>query len=78
MARALAHQITRWKGNIRLNGQDISRLRSGSLARVMAYAGPEPVLFPSTIRDNVVYSLRRRPPELPGAAPAQGGGAATP
>ena len=67
VARALAHQITQWKGNIRLNGQDISRLRSGALARVMAYAGPEPVLFPSTIRDNVVYSLRRRPPELPGA-----------
>ena len=66
VARALAHQITRWRGTIRLNGQDVSRLRSGSLARVMAYAGPEPVLFPSTIRDNVVYSLRRRPPELPG------------
>ena len=66
VARALAHQITRWKGSICLNGQDISRLRTDSLARVMAYAGPEPVLFPSTIRDNVVYSLRRNPPELPG------------
>ncbi|MBV8428455.1 MAG: ABC transporter ATP-binding protein/permease [Hyphomicrobiales bacterium] len=66
VARAIAHQITRWKGTICLNGQNISRLRSGSLARVLAYAGPEPVLFPSTIRDNVVYSLRRKPPELPG------------
>ena len=66
VARALAHQITRWRGSIRLNGQDISRLRSISLATVMAYAGPEPVLFPSTIRDNVVYSLRRTPPQLSG------------
>jgi putative ABC transport system ATP-binding protein len=62
VARALAHQISRWKGNIRLNGQDISHLRSGALARVMAYAGPEPVLMPTSIRDNVVYSLRRNPP----------------
>jgi putative ABC transport system ATP-binding protein len=64
VARALAHQISRWKGTIRLNGQDISHLASGSLARVMAYAGPEPVLLPSSIRENVVYSLRRKPPEV--------------
>jgi putative ABC transport system ATP-binding protein len=66
VARALAHQISQWKGTISLNGQDISRLRSGALARVMAYAGSEPVLFPSSIRDNVVYSLRRTPPKLAG------------
>ncbi|MFI5014626.1 MAG: ATP-binding cassette domain-containing protein [Hyphomicrobiales bacterium] len=66
VARALAHQITQWKGEIRLNGQDISHLRSGALARVMAYAGPEPVLLPSSIRDNVVYSLRRVPPAVDG------------
>jgi putative ABC transport system ATP-binding protein len=69
VARALAHQLSRWKGNIRLNGQDISHLRSGALAHVMAYAGPDPVLLPSSIRDNVVYSLRRNPP-APGDAPA--------
>jgi len=68
VARALAHQLSRWKGNIRLNGQDISQLRSGALARVMAYAGPEPVLMPASIRDNVLYSLRRNPP-LPDAEP---------
>jgi putative ABC transport system ATP-binding protein len=64
VVRALAHQISRWRGSIKLNGQDISRLRTGQLARVMAYAGPEPVLLPSSIRDNVAYSLRRRPPVI--------------
>ncbi|SED34716.1 putative ABC transport system ATP-binding protein [Rhizobiales bacterium GAS188] len=65
VARAIAHQITQWKGSIRLNGQDIAHLRSGALARVMAYSGAEPVLFPGSIRENVVYSLRRKPPALP-------------
>jgi putative ABC transport system ATP-binding protein len=69
VARALARQISRWKGTIRLDGQDISQLTSSSLARVMAYAGPEPVLLPSSIRDNVVYSLRRSPPNV-SATPA--------
>jgi putative ABC transport system ATP-binding protein len=66
VARAIAHQLSHWKGSIKLNGQDISHLRSGALSRVMAYAGPEPVLLPSSIRENVVYSLRRNPPVLDG------------
>jgi len=71
VARAIAHQITQWKGSIRLNGQDIAHLRSSALARVMAYSGADPVLFPASIRDNVVYSLRRRPPPLPAQPPSK-------
>jgi putative ABC transport system ATP-binding protein len=65
VARAVAHQIAQWKGTIRLNGQDISHLRSGALAKVMAYAGAEPILMPASIRANVDYSLRRNPPPVP-------------
>ncbi|WP_430911619.1 ABC transporter transmembrane domain-containing protein [Methylobacterium sp. sgz302541] len=57
-------------GTVRIGGHELASLPKTALAREIAYAGPDPVLFPGTIRANVLYGLRDRPA---GADPAPAG-----
>lgn len=60
-ARILARRTVEYGGSIRLGARDLARLSPATVGRHMAYAGVEPVLFPGSLRDNLVYSLRHRP-----------------
>ncbi|MFD0938620.1 ABC transporter ATP-binding protein, partial [Methylobacterium trifolii] len=55
-------------GTIAIGGHDLAGLPASVRARQIAYAGPEPVLFPGTIRDNILFALRNRPRGGPGLA----------
>ncbi|MDP4004977.1 ABC transporter transmembrane domain-containing protein [Methylobacterium sp. NEAU K] len=48
-------------GTIRVGEHDLSILPRSTHAHRIAFAGLEPVLFPGTLRDNVLYGLRTRP-----------------
>lgn len=61
VARLVAGLQVPQGGTVRIGGEDIAALPQGRRARAIAFAGPEPVLFPGTIRDNLAYGLRRRP-----------------
>ena len=61
VARLLAGLQTPQSGAVRIGKHDLATLSQARRTTAIAYAGPEPVLFPGTIRDNLVYGLRRRP-----------------
>ncbi|WP_449871021.1 ABC transporter transmembrane domain-containing protein [Microvirga lenta] len=60
-ARILARRIPGFGGHIRIGDRDLMRLPPSVAGRRIAYAGIDPILFPGTIRDNVVYGLRFKP-----------------
>lgn len=60
-ARILARRMDEYAGSIRIGDLNLADLSKAVRGRRFAYAGVEPVLFPGTLRDNVVYGLRHRP-----------------
>jgi len=61
MARVLSRRITDYAGQVSFGGRDLARLPEPVLGRQLAYAGVEPMLFPGSLRENLIYALRRRP-----------------
>ena len=64
LLKVLGRQSTSYGGRVEIAGQDLRAMSDASFARLVAYAGPEVALFPGSIRDNIVFSLRRCPPVL--------------
>jgi putative ABC transport system ATP-binding protein len=60
-ARILAGRSGEYAGEVKLGERKLSELPRGTLGRRIAYAGVDPILFPGTLRDNIVYGLRCRP-----------------
>ncbi|MDP4022667.1 ABC transporter ATP-binding protein/permease [Methylobacterium sp. NEAU 140] len=60
-ARILAGLETARGGTVRIGSFDLDTVPGAIRARRIAYAGGEPILFPGTIRDNLLYALRNRP-----------------
>ncbi|KOX55383.1 multidrug ABC transporter ATP-binding protein [Streptomyces purpurogeneiscleroticus] len=60
-ARVLAGLQLPHGGTIRIGDHDLSTLPRRVHAYRIAYAGTQPVLFPGTLRDNVLYGLRVQP-----------------
>jgi putative ABC transport system ATP-binding protein len=61
VARILAGRLTGYAGQVSINGHEVVRLSPATLGRRVAYAGVDPILFPGSIRENLVYGLRHRP-----------------
>ncbi|HEV2560462.1 MAG TPA: ABC transporter ATP-binding protein/permease [Microvirga sp.] len=61
MARILARRSTQFSGRLSIGGADLTRLPAAAAGQRLAYAGVDPILFPGSIRDNLVYGLRFRP-----------------
>jgi putative ABC transport system ATP-binding protein len=59
VARILARRDENGSGEVKIGERDLHRLGRAATARHIAYAGPEAVLFPGTIRDNILYGLRQ-------------------
>jgi putative ABC transport system ATP-binding protein len=60
-ARILARRTTDYVGEVKLGDRNIAELPRATVGRRVAYAGVDPILFPGTLRDNIVYGLRYRP-----------------
>ena len=65
-AEIIGRRITTFEGRVLAGGLDFTKMSAASAGVQIAYAGPEPVIFEGSIRDNMLYSLRRRQPEASG------------
>ncbi|WFT82843.1 ABC transporter ATP-binding protein/permease [Methylobacterium sp. CB376] len=65
LARVLAHRLAPSRGRITVGGHDLGEWGSLALARRIAYASVEPILFPGSLRENIVYGLQRPPEQVP-------------
>ncbi|HRJ69726.1 MAG TPA: ABC transporter transmembrane domain-containing protein [Beijerinckiaceae bacterium] len=65
-ARAAGRQLTRYDGTVKIGESNLLTMDPDTATRLIAFAGSEPALFPTSIRENVAYGLRYRIPELPG------------
>jgi putative ABC transport system ATP-binding protein len=61
LARILARRSLEFSGRIRIGERDLTQIPISVVGRRIAYAGVDPILFPGSIRDNLVYGLRSRP-----------------
>ncbi|HZH53193.1 MAG TPA: ABC transporter transmembrane domain-containing protein [Microvirga sp.] len=61
LARVIARRLPGFGGQIRIGDRDLMQLPPSVVGRRIAYAGIDPILFPGTIRDNLVYGLRFKP-----------------
>jgi len=61
LARTLARRVQGFSGRITIGEQDLARLPLSVAGRRIAYAGVDPIIFPGSIRDNLVYGLRFKP-----------------
>src|SRR5262245_44952468 len=52
---------TDFGGRVMIGNRDLTQLSKFTAGRRIAYAGVDPILFPGTIRENLVYGLRHRP-----------------
>jgi putative ABC transport system ATP-binding protein len=71
LARALARRTTPPPGHLYLLRQDVAVAPPAVLSRTLAYCNAEPAILGATIRDNVVYGLKRVPPALPAGTVAR-------
>jgi putative ABC transport system ATP-binding protein len=60
-ARIVARRTTEYAGEVKLGDRNVAELPRAVVGRRIAYAGVDPILFPGTLRDNIVYGLRYRP-----------------
>ena len=60
-ARIVGRRTTEFAGQVRVGEHNLPDLPKYIVGRHIAYAGVEPILFPGSIRDNLVYGLRHRP-----------------
>lgn len=60
-AQILARRMTTFGGRIRIGEQDLRQIPPAIAGQKIAYAGVDPILFPGSIRDNLVYGLRHKP-----------------
>ncbi|MBX9876530.1 MAG: ABC transporter ATP-binding protein/permease [Thermoleophilia bacterium] len=59
--RVLAGLASPRNGTVSIGGSDLATLPQPARVGQIAYVGPDPTLFPGTIRDNILYGLRRHP-----------------
>jgi len=61
LARILARRTNGFSGQIRIGERELHQIPLTVSGRRLAYAGIDPILFPGTIRENLIYGLRHRP-----------------
>lgn len=64
--RVLAGLAAPRNGTVSIGRYDLANLPQPERARQIAYAGPDSMLFPGTIRDNILYGLRGHLPRASG------------
>ena len=65
LALALMRLMPSAAGGISIGGKNLADMPEAVIGRHIAYAGPEPYLFPLSVRENLVYGLKHRPVRMP-------------
>ncbi len=61
LTQMLARLIAPSSGRIEVGGLDITKAPEAVTGRALAYVGPTAYLFPTSVRDNLLYGLRHHP-----------------
>ena len=61
----LARLVFPTSGKLSIGGRDMALLPEAVTGRRMSYAGSDSILFPRSVRDNLLYGLMHRPLTLP-------------
>lgn len=61
LAQLLARLVPPTSGAVEMGGIDITRAPEAVTGRALAYVGPAAYLFPSSVRENLIYGLKHRP-----------------
>ena len=61
LAQLLARLVMPTSGTIELGGVDLTRAPEAVTGRALAYVGSPAYLFPLTVRENIIYSLKHWP-----------------
>jgi putative ABC transport system ATP-binding protein len=64
LARVLGRQTLAYQGEVRIGGMELSDFSEAALSRFLAFVGTDPSLQSGSIRDNLLFSVRRRWPRL--------------
>ena len=62
LARVLGRQTLAYQGEVRIGGIELSDFSEAALSRFLAFVGSDPSLQSGSIRDNLLFSVRRRAP----------------
>jgi putative ABC transport system ATP-binding protein len=61
LTQMLARLVVPTGGTIEMGGIDMIKAPEAVTGRATGYVGPAPYLFPTTVRDNLLYGLKHRP-----------------
>jgi putative ABC transport system ATP-binding protein len=61
LAQLLARLVIPGGGTVAMGGIDITRAPESVTGRAIGYVGPSSYLFPRSVRENLIYSLKHRP-----------------
>jgi putative ABC transport system ATP-binding protein len=61
LTQVIARLLRPTGGTVRIGGADLASLPASTTGARMAYVGQDVYLFPVSVRDNILYGLKRRP-----------------
>jgi putative ABC transport system ATP-binding protein len=64
LARILGRQYLAYQGSVKIGDAELSTFSDLELSQILSFVGPESHLFPGSIRDNILFAAKRRPPSL--------------
>ncbi len=65
LGQLLAGLVRPSAGEVSFNGTKLSTMPEAVTGRRISYVGPDAYLFPNSVRDNLIYGLKHRPPNGP-------------
>ena len=65
LGQLLAGLIRPSAGEVSFNGTKLSTMPEAVTGRRISYVGPDAYLFPNSVRENLIYGLKHRPPNGP-------------
>ncbi|WP_448950290.1 ABC transporter transmembrane domain-containing protein [Labrys neptuniae] len=64
LARIVGRQFLAYQGSVTIGETELSAFSDIELSQVLSFVGSDPLLSPGSIRDNILFAAKRRPPSL--------------
>ncbi|GLS17525.1 hypothetical protein GCM10007874_05400 [Labrys miyagiensis] len=64
LARIIGRQYLAYQGSVKIGEAEISAFSDVELSQILSFVGSDSHLSPGSIRDNILFAAKRRPPSL--------------